>query len=391
MKSTGDQSAIRRRDALKLFGLSSAALLSGSFMGISGARAQGTDKATRPLFGGERSSISLASGADRIEMMSEVMEPFEQQIREGLNGKQLVLKPNMVTTSAPLCATHADALRGVLEFMQPIYSGQIIIAESSAGGDSMSGFENYGYLALQEEFDIKFVDLNKTSGSPFWVLDKDLHPDEIQVADMLTDPGYYVISVSRLKTHNSATMTAGTKNIVMAAPQNVVARDAQRQQSPQSGQPGAQGQPSRNQGPSTVGMTGRNIPSKVKMHAGGSRWLHFNMFLLAQQVRPDLTVIDGVEGMQGNGPVRGFPADHRIALAGEDVIAVDSMCSKLMGINVEDVGYLNYCAWGGLGNIDYDKIDVLGGKDPDKYVMNYTPNENIENQMMWKKPLEEEL
>jgi hypothetical protein len=40
--------------------------------------------------------------------------------------------------------------------------------------------------------------------------------------------------------------------------------------------------------------------------------------------------------------LRWNPVDHRIALAGEDVVAVDSMCSRLMGIPLEKVGYLNY-------------------------------------------------
>jgi len=54
------------------------------------------------------------------------------------------------------------------------------------------------------------------------------------------------------------------------------------------------------------------------MHSGGSRWLHYNMFLVANTARPDFTIIDGVEGMEGNGPIGGTPVDHRIALAGFD-------------------------------------------------------------------------
>lgn len=48
-------------------------------------------------------------------------------------------------------------------------------------------------------------------------------------------------------------------------------------------------------------------------------------------VRPDFTIIDGVEGMEIDGPIGGTPVAHKIALAGQDVVAVDSMCCRLMG------------------------------------------------------------
>jgi uncharacterized protein (DUF362 family) len=150
-------------------------------------------------------------------------------------------------------------------------------------------------------------------------------------------------------------MTAGTKNMVMAAPLNI---------------PAINGSP--------------QMRYKRRMHAGGPRWLNYNMFLVAKQVRPNFTVIDGVEGMQGNGPVNGFSVDHRIALAGDDVLAVDSLCAKLMGIPIEDIGYLNYCAAGGLGIIDYEKTDVIGGKDPNQYVIPYKLHDMIAKQLEWK-------
>jgi uncharacterized protein (DUF362 family) len=192
-----------------------------------------------------------------------------------------------------------------------------------------------------------------------WILDQNLYPDKIQVSSMFLDPNNYIISLSRLKTHDTVIMTAGTKNMVMAAPLIV---------------------PSASEGE-------KPIHYKRKMHAGGPRWLHYNMFQVAKQVRPDLTIIDGVEGMEGNGPVRGTPVNHRIALAGEDVLAVDSICAKLMGIPLENVGYLNYCAADGLGIVDREKIDIIGSKDPDQFVIPYKLHERIATQLQWMEPL----
>lgn len=359
MKNTESKFITDRRNALKMLGFSSAALFTGVFGNIPDAQAAEMVKTKKPSIPTGRSTVAFATGTDRRAMMFEVMKPYEKQIREGIKGKQLIIKPNMVSTTVPLCATHVDALRAILEFVKPMYSGQIIIAEATAGkGVSSPGFENYGYLQLQKDFDLKFIDLNTATGTPIWVLNKDLYPDKIQITDMFVNPKNYIISASRLKTHNSVIMTAGTKNMVMAAPLNI---------------PESDGKP--------------QVNYKRSMHSGGPRWLHYNMFLVARQVRPNLTIIDGVEGMQGNGPVNGIPVDHKIALAGEDVLAVDSICCKLMGIPLENVGYLNFAAADGLGIVDREKIDIIGGKDPDKHIIAYKLNESIATQMQWKEPL----
>jgi uncharacterized protein (DUF362 family) len=359
MNISEDKFIIGRRHALKILGVSSAAIFSGALGNISSAEAMELEKEKKPPVPDSHSQVAFTTGTDRRVMIAEVMSPFEKQIRAGMKGKQLIIKPNMVSTNTPLCATHVDALRGLLEFVKPLYRGQIIIAEATAGnGDSTPGFKNYGYLELQKEYDLKFIDINTTSGSPVWILDKDLHPEKIQVSSIFVDPHNYFISISRLKTHNSVVMTAGTKNMVMAAPLNITA---------------ANGNP--------------QVNYKRAMHSGGSRWLHYNMFLVAQKVRANFTVIDGVEGMQGNGPINGFAVDHRIALAGEDVLAIDSLCAKLMGISLDDIGYLRYCANAGLGIVDREKIDIIGGKDPDKFVIPYKLSDSIATQLQWKGPL----
>ena len=153
-------------------------------------------------------------------------------------------------------------------------------------------------------------------------------------------------------------MTGAIKNLAMAAPLN----------------PGA--------------VNGaKPISYKRNMHSGGSRFLHYNMFLMTPYSIPDFSIIDGLEGMEGNGPINGTPVDHKIAMASFDPVAMDSMAARLMGIPLEDVGYLNYLAAAGMGNIDRDKIDIIGGKDPEKSIITYKLPTNIKTQLEWKDPL----
>lgn len=341
-----------------MLGLGSAGMLAGGFSDILAVEPADMKYSPKPVNTSGNSSVAFTTGTDRQQMLFEVVRPFESEIKKGLNGKQLIIKVNMVQTNKPLCATHVDAIRALLEYMKPIYNKQIIIAESSSVVESSDGFRNYGYLDLAKDYNVKFIDLNTDSGSPFYIVDSNLHQEVIPVAKTYVNPDNYIISLSRLKTHNRVIMTAGVKNMVMGAPL-VLSNDR---------------------------TSGRHY--KSRMHSGGERFLHFNMFLVGQRVRPDFTIIDGVEGMEGNGPADGTPVNHRIALAGEDVLAVDSICTRLMGIPLEDVGYLNYMAAAGLGNVDRSKIDIIGREDPDKHIIKYKLHDSIETQLKWKDPMQ---
>lgn len=301
----------------------------------------------------QRSKVAFAAGKDRREMITKVMAPFKEEIQKGIQGKQVIIKPNFVSTQNPLCSTHVDAARAVLDFLSPMYSGKIIIAESPAMGNTMSGFRNYGYDQLEQEYNVSFMDLNTRVSQPFWILDRNLQPLSIQIISEFFDPKNYFISLTRLKTHNSVVATMGLKNIVLGCPLNA---------------------------------GGRNN-HKSQMHGPNSRWLHYNMFLVAQQIRPQLTVLDGLEGMQGNGPISGTPVEHGVALAGTDVMAVDSIGAQLMGVPLENLGYLTYCGAAGLGIIDRSNIDIIGNDKPADHIITYELSNNIEQQLEWKQPL----
>ena len=88
--------------------------------------------------------------------------------------------------------------------------------------------------------------------------------------------------------------------------------------------------------------------------------MNFNVFLLAQKVQPRLAVLDGLEGMEGNGPNHGTLVDHRVALASTDFIAADTVACQLMGVDRGDVGYLTYCSNAGIGQGDLSRIKIIG-------------------------------
>lgn len=81
---------------------------------------------------------------------------------------------------------------------------------------------------------------------------------------------------------------------------------------------------------------------------------------LNRLVRPHLTIVDGTVGMEGMGPAGGTPVNCNLLMAGRDVVAVDSVASSAMGIEPEEVMTIKLGYEAGLGEMDIEKIEVVG-------------------------------
>ena len=121
-------------------------------------------------------------------------------------------------------------------------------------------------------------------------------------------------------------------------------------------------------------------------HGSGFRGINYNLFALAQRLHPHLAVIDGYDGMEGNGPTMGKAVDHRVCVVSSDWLAADRLAVELMGIDFAKVGYLNFCADAGLGQADLKKIEVVG-EPVARHIKTYKLADNIEAQMIWRKPV----
>ena len=98
------------------------------------------------------------------------------------------------------------------------------------------------------------------------------------------------------------------------------------------------------------------------------------------------TVIDGYEGMEGNGPASGTPVPTRVAIASADYIAADRVGLEVMGIDPKWIGYLNVCGQFGLGQFDLDKIEVRGEKMA-AVRRKYRLHQDIERELLWMGPM----
>ena len=76
--------------------------------------------------------------------------------------------------------------------------------------------------------------------------------------------------------------------------------------------------------------------------------------------KADLTIIDGIIAMEGQGPHAGKPVEMNLILAGTDTVAVDAVTSYVMGFDSEEIPAIRMAYTEGLGERRMDYIDVVG-------------------------------
>jgi uncharacterized protein (DUF362 family) len=162
-----------------------------------------------------------------------------------------------------------------------------------------------------------------------------------------------------MKTHNIAVVTLSIKNMVLGAPLHQAPKDTTRWN------------------------------DKRRFHVG-IRQSMYNMFLTAQRLQPNwgATVIDGFEGMEGNGPAAGTPVPSRVAIASTDYVAADRVGAECMGVDASWLGWLKYSGEVGLGQADLSRIDVRGASIA-SVRKQYRLHPDIDLMLKWRGPMEE--
>lgn len=346
-----------RRDFLRaslLGGLAAA----GAPRFVSLVRAAAEPAAPKPT-----SRVALFHGNDRADIAFRALQIHGPEISRSIGSRRVVIKPNNVAIDNQLCATHAGCMEGILEFLKSIGKLEnVVIAESAANGPTLDGFDNYGYNALARKYSVKLADLDADEVERVHVFDeKDFRPHPVRVSKLLLDRNNFIISAAKMKTHDRIVATLSLKNIVLGAP----VKDRGFRWG-NGAKPGAKN-------------------DKPIVHGNSFRALNYNLFDLSRRLHPHLAVIDGYDGMEGNGPVGGTLVEHRVCVVSPDWLAADRVAVELMGIDYAKVGYLNYCAQAGLGEGDLQKIEVVG-EPIAQHVRRYKLADNIDRQLVWMTP-----
>ncbi len=307
------------------------------------------------------SAVALVHGDNRRKNVYEALMAIDEQIKPKLKSKKyVIIKPNNVSTNNQLASTHVDALRGILDYLAPRFKGPVIIAESS-NANTMTGFDNFKYPALTKEYKkVSLLDLNEEAKYVLLpLIDYDIHVVPVRLAARLVDPEAFILCAACMKTHNMAVVTLSVKNMVLGTPLHQAPKETLRWN------------------------------DKRRYHVG-IRQSIYNMFQTAQRLQPHwgATVIDGFEGMEGNGPNAGIPVPSRVAIASTDFVAADRVGAEVMGVDAEWLGWLKYCGEAGIGQWDLSRIDIRGAQIA-SVQKKYRLHADIDIMLQWRGPMEE--
>jgi uncharacterized protein (DUF362 family) len=296
--------------------------------------------------------VALTTSDTRMDQTFKALKLLEKEITEAIGNKPIIIKPNLVDPSILASTTHVDTATAVLEFLKSIKkTDNVAIAESPANGSASSAYQRLGFSPLAAKYGVKLLDIDQEKYDYVQALnERDMRPRTVRVSKLLLDNNYFVISLAMLKTHTRVVATFSLKNIVLG-----------------SGLKNANGQGS----------------DKPHLHGGGYWGINFNLFNLAPRLHPNLAIIDGFQGMEGNGPANGTAVNHKVCVASLDWLAADTVGATLMGFDPQKIGYLNFSAGAQLGQSDVSKMEVLG-EEVSKHIITYKTTNSIEEQYSWK-------
>ncbi|MEM2876014.1 MAG: DUF362 domain-containing protein [Candidatus Bathyarchaeia archaeon] len=288
-------------------------------------------------------TVAVVRSEGHYEGTKKALELIESQVANILKGKRRVLiKPNLVSANRELAVTHVDSVRAVLDVLSRHYSGKFTVGEGPALGRLEDAISNFGYRRLEDEYGVRFLDLNRDEYVELEGVDSGLRTMRFRVAKTLVESDF-VVSVTKPKTHDCVVVTLSIKNVVVG------------------------------------GLLGGE---KSKVHQG-MKAMNINIARLAKHLMPSLGIIDGYVGMEGAGPVYGEQVNLGVSAASIHPVSLDAVMAKIMGFEPMNIGYLHHLNSWGVGIADLDEIEVLGER-VDKVSRRFKPHPRYEEQLKWR-------
>ena len=243
----------------------------------------------------DRASVSMIR-AETYEVESlqrqieELIEPMGGIASFVKKGDRVLLKPNLLTGSRPTkeCTTRPELVYCIAKLVQGA-GGHPFLGDSPAFGTARGVADANGLLPWAQKANLPIVELHgkrypiKNSGFNNFLLSK-----EAMEADV-------VINLPKVKSHVQLTLTLGVKNLFGC------------------------------------------VPGKMKawwhMEAGKDRQRFGTMLVeTARAIAPELTIIDGIIGHEGNGPANGEPRALGILAASNNVFALDRAMVEVLDV-----------------------------------------------------------
>ncbi|NEO69471.1 DUF362 domain-containing protein [Moorena sp. SIO3H5] len=222
--------------------------------------------------------------------LERLLEPLGGMSAFVKKGNSVLLKPNLLTAGRPgkECITRPEIVYCVAQLVKEA-GGKPFFGDSPAFGSARGVAKANGYLPMMAELDIPIVEFH---GKGYETASDTFNHLRLSKEAMNAD---VVINLPKVKSHMQLTLTMGVKNLFGC------------------------------------------VPGKMKawwhMEAGKDETRFGEMLVeTARAINPQLTIIDGIIGQEGNGPIGGEPRHLGILGASEDVFALDRSIVEILNV-----------------------------------------------------------
>lgn len=237
-------------------------------------------------------------------------------------GQRVLLKPNLLRGFKPerCVTTHPVVVEAVCRVLKDMSVQQIVISDSPALGSLSAVADKAGYGFLEKKYGVQILPL--TDPVPFENTEQVPH---LKIAGCLE---HYdrIINLPKVKSHCQMTMTLGIKNLFGLV----------------------------------IGKRKPVLHCLVKNDK-----LKFGKMLIdiARHVNPCLTIVDGIQAMQGQGPINGTPYPLGVMGASKDMTALDRVFADLLNIPLNKVYALEAARLKQFGQFNLEDMEISGITD----------------------------
>jgi uncharacterized protein (DUF362 family) len=234
-----------------------------------------------------------------------------------VKGKNVLLKPNLVEFDAATAInTNAAVIAAAVGVFRKLGAATVRIGEGPGHRrDTLYLADEARYLEAMPSFENLFVDLNRDDVS---VVKNFADKPEIYLPNTALGADL-IVSLAKMKTHHWAGATLSMKNYFGLVPGAIY-----------------------------------GWPKNFLHHVGIPR----SIAELNRIFSRSFAIVDGIVGMEGNGPIQGTPKPCGVLVMGSDLVAVDATCCRIMGIDADKIEYLRLAR--GRGHVDEVRIEQRG-------------------------------
>lgn len=255
--------------------------------------------------------------ADLTSLISETLREFNLPIR----GQRVLLKPNFVEPDPEgIINTQPAVIAAARESFLRLGAASVVVGEGPGHErDTEAIVETIGLRNHLGSLENVFIDLNLDDVAPVPLKTRASRLKQLYLPRTVLNADV-IVSLPKLKTHHWVGATLSLKNMFGIVPGNCY-----------------------------------GWPKNVLHWAGISS----SILDINGTVRPDFAIVDGIVGMEGNGPIQGTAKACGVLVMGDDPVAVDATAARVMGLAPERIDYL---AKAGtlLGHLKQDKLHQIG-------------------------------